>query len=108
MQGSSRFTVKQLPDEFNRSPNASTIQPPSQAKERVQLRKLLSRPYFSNQLDSLTAVALASSSGSDMNAKYEPLIKPVCDGFEIRFGKVPQFEAMKMKGQIISLLHMEL
>ena len=82
--------------------------PKSQGTERAQLRKLLSRPYFINQLDSLTAVALASSSGSDMNAKYEPLLKPVCDGFEIRFGKVPQFEAMKMKGQIISLLHMEL
>ena len=82
--------------------------PPSQGTERAQLRKLLSRPYFSKKLDSLTAVALASSSGSDMNSKYESLMEPVCDGFEIRLGFIHQSEAIKKKAQIIDLLHQEL
>ena len=62
---------------------------------------------MNRQLDSLTTAALASSSGPNVNARYEPLTEPVCDGFELRFGNVLQSEAVKMKAQIINLLHRE-
>ena len=55
----------------------------------------------------MTIVALASSRGPNVNEQFELLTEPACDGFELRFGDVPKTEAVKMKAQIINLLHRE-